>query len=219
MTDELDDDRPWGEDEWERFMRESETRSARFGELLETLMDHPDRDAIIRREMGWDKRDDAEPDEMPEWKAEAFEAMNEPPTEEDFEEANREQDDLEKIPAYSRGFAWSIAVRDALEGEYEKLDGDLAERLAEAIGDSSIVAAKIAAGHGMGYDDESICGNIVCCKWSLEAANRCLDAMRELKHAQPALSDALAPLLMEGEEVKGFVEDRIAELRECVWWE
>ena len=51
--DEDDDQTPWSEERWEAFMRESDLRSARFGEILETVRDDPDRDRIIAREMGW----------------------------------------------------------------------------------------------------------------------------------------------------------------------
>jgi hypothetical protein len=46
------------------------------------------------------------------------------------------------------------------------------EPLVVAYGESFAVAAKLAVGHGMGYDDDSICGNIVCCRKSLIAAER-----------------------------------------------
>ena len=48
-------DLPMNEAQWRRMMQESDARSAKFGELLETLIDHPDRDEIINREMGWDR--------------------------------------------------------------------------------------------------------------------------------------------------------------------
>ena len=47
-------DKPWNEQQWERFIQRSEARSARFEELLETLMYHPDRETLIAKEMGWD---------------------------------------------------------------------------------------------------------------------------------------------------------------------
>jgi hypothetical protein len=56
---EPEDDRPWSEEKWEAFMKEGDLRAARFGELLETLIDHPDRDEIVAREMGWDDLADA----------------------------------------------------------------------------------------------------------------------------------------------------------------
>lgn len=51
---EQPDERPWTEEQWEKFMKESDARAARFGELLETLRDHPRRDVVVAREMGWD---------------------------------------------------------------------------------------------------------------------------------------------------------------------
>lgn len=47
------DDRPMNEEEWEAIFRESDLRSARFGEILETVRDDPDRERIVAREMGW----------------------------------------------------------------------------------------------------------------------------------------------------------------------
>ena len=219
MTDEPEDDRPWNEDQRERFMRESEVRSARFGELLETLIDHPDRDEIIRREMGWNQEgDEAEADDEPDWEADAIEAINESPSEEELNEFRRQREEFETNPAYRRSFDWSIRVHDALKEEFGQLGGDLEERLAEALADAGLVPAKLAAGHGMGYEDDSLCGNIVCCKWSLEAANRCLGSLSELSDGHPPLRPRLAPLSEEGREVERLVAARIAELRTRVWW-
>jgi hypothetical protein len=49
---EEDEDFPWNEQQWEDFMKRSDVRSARYGELFETLIDHPDLDEIIDKEMG-----------------------------------------------------------------------------------------------------------------------------------------------------------------------
>lgn len=219
MTDEPNDDRPWGEEEWERFLQKSEARSARFGELLETLFEHPDRDAILRREMGWDRHEDPMTDDEDGETAEMLSALNEPPTEEEIEHIRRERDDLEELPAYRRSFDWSIRVFEALKEELGKREGDLEELMAQAVCDAQTVAAKIAGGHGMGYEDESLCGNIVCCKRALEAAKRSLLGLRELSHRHPPLSAPLAPLLEEGQEIERLVEAHIAELRSRVWWE
>jgi hypothetical protein len=210
---------PWGEDQWERFMKESDVRSARYGELLETLIDHPERDEIIAREMGWDRETDDvdDDDELDDWRAEIQEAMNEPLSNEELEEF-RDRDDLDDIPAYARSFAWASRVFDTLRPEFECDDDELEELLVEAL-DSRVVAAKIAGGHGMGYDEDSLCGNIVCCKRSLEAADNSLTALRELAERRPELNVRIQPLLAEGCEVRHIVEERIAELRSRVWWE
>ena len=53
-----EDDKPMDEFAWERFMKESDKRTDKYGELLEKYMDHPDRDQIVAREMGWNKNPD-----------------------------------------------------------------------------------------------------------------------------------------------------------------
>jgi len=44
----------WNEYRWERFMQESDMRSEQYRRLLEKYLDHPDRDKIIEKEVGWD---------------------------------------------------------------------------------------------------------------------------------------------------------------------
>lgn len=48
-----DHEEPWSEEEWLEDMKRSDARADRFGELLETLQDHPNRDELVAREMGW----------------------------------------------------------------------------------------------------------------------------------------------------------------------
>jgi hypothetical protein len=47
------DGTPKDEFEWELFLRASDRRTAKLGELMEKYHDHPDRDRVIAREMGW----------------------------------------------------------------------------------------------------------------------------------------------------------------------
>ncbi|HZC37000.1 MAG TPA: hypothetical protein VE242_15350 [Chthoniobacterales bacterium] len=44
---------PQDEFEWELFLRASDRRATKLGELMEKYVDDPDRDRIIAREMGW----------------------------------------------------------------------------------------------------------------------------------------------------------------------
>ncbi len=46
-------DKEWDEFDYEKLMRESDARTDKYGELLDKYQDHPDRDRIIAREMGW----------------------------------------------------------------------------------------------------------------------------------------------------------------------
>lgn len=47
------EDKEWDEFDYEKFLRESDARSDKLGELMEKYRDHPDRDRIVAREMGW----------------------------------------------------------------------------------------------------------------------------------------------------------------------
>jgi hypothetical protein len=47
------DGTPKDEFEWELFLRASDRRATKLGELMEKYHDHPDRDRLIAREMGW----------------------------------------------------------------------------------------------------------------------------------------------------------------------
>src|SRR5438445_697514 len=116
-----DEDRPMNEEQWEAMLRESDNRAARYGELLETFMDHP--------------------------------------------------------------------------------DGD-----------------EIAGGHGMGYDDGAICGNIVCCRKALDGAERSVRGFQALKAGGVVPADLCESLLADVLTARLAIQDRIAELRARVWW-
>jgi hypothetical protein len=67
MSDALDaqkhqppEDKEWDEFDYEKFMRECDARTDKFGELLDKYRDHPDRDQIIAKEMGWAGKEKAE---------------------------------------------------------------------------------------------------------------------------------------------------------------
>jgi hypothetical protein len=47
------DGAPKDEFEWELFLRASDRRTTKLGELMEKFHNHPDRDRLIAREMGW----------------------------------------------------------------------------------------------------------------------------------------------------------------------
>jgi len=55
----VSEDRDLDEHEWELFLKESDARAERYGELLDKHRDHPDADTIVAREMGWTKLADA----------------------------------------------------------------------------------------------------------------------------------------------------------------
>jgi hypothetical protein len=62
---EVPEHREMDEFEWERFMKESDARSERFGEALEKYADHPEGEALIDKAMGWDQPSEGPGFEIP----------------------------------------------------------------------------------------------------------------------------------------------------------
>jgi len=214
------DDRPWTEDQWERFMQRSDARSARFGELSKTLRDHPDQEEIIAREMGWDHMvEDRDSDESGDLD-DSFDAP-EPATDglsdADWEEISRDRDEVESIEAYSAGYQWGLNIHEALKDYFDAEDEEPDEDLDRVLSCFQ-VAAKIAGGHGMGYEDDVLCGNIVCCKRALAAADESVEALKSLEGRNVVDSETLQVLIAEGRHVRDLVDSRIEELRSRVWW-
>ncbi|HYG35069.1 MAG TPA: hypothetical protein VEC99_09810, partial [Clostridia bacterium] len=57
------EDKEWDEFDYEKFMRECDARTDKYAELLDKYIDHPDRDHIIAKEMGWTWLEEAIEDE------------------------------------------------------------------------------------------------------------------------------------------------------------
>ena len=216
--DEFDDNElPWTEKQWEELMRRSDVRSAKFGELLETLRDEPDFEERIAHEMGWARDDEA----MPPFEiAGQEEAVDDKEVERVLRE---EQEALHKLAAYTRSNDWGLKVHDALKDVLNEESGsappDVEEDISDAFGCTVSVAAKIAGAHGMGYDDESLCGNIVCCRRALEEGERGVVALESIAAKGLVEKEMIGPFIEEGHQVLALVQEHITELRSRVWWD
>jgi hypothetical protein len=201
--------------------------------LLETLRDHPDRDAIIAHEMGWDRAEEEDDEESLEDPGLTIEETDEYQAafgDEEGDEFEDDFDELESVPAYSVGYRWALKVHDALkpvfEAEEEQAVPTDEDGLDDYVPDEDVsqtlrcfeIAAKIAGGHGMGYDDEVLCGNIVCNRKSLAAANDSLEGLAALRRRGLLEPQTADELIREGEDVRELVNERIAKLRSRVWW-
>ena len=239
-----DPGRPWNEQEWEAFMKECDLRTARFGEILETVKDHPDRDELIDRHMGWDEPDEPEEDEERDEREPHFDGaaiMEQAAAEVEAENAERERSgestsddepfgvdaDRKQIPAYNLAFEVGMRVHEALEpfmkarvpegaGEWDRDDVD--ERLGEAYIGCMITAAKISGGHAMGYEDDVLCGNIANVKRGLAAADSAEAALLWLREKKELPAELVDRLLPDVRAVQQAARERIDELRRGVWW-
>ena len=63
-----DPELPWDEHDYERFLRESDARTAKYGELLEKYGDSDEAEAIIAKHMGWEREpSEEEAEDRQEW--------------------------------------------------------------------------------------------------------------------------------------------------------
>src|SRR5436309_7225015 len=85
----------WDEYDWERFLQQQDHKTEKYMELLEKYLDHPQRDQIIAREMGWTQLLNEE--EGDSWNDEVEEML--------AEESNSREGNTEQEPAnFTDGF-------------------------------------------------------------------------------------------------------------------
>ena len=226
---------PPTEAEWEVFMKRSDARSAKYAELLETLLTHPDRDAIIQREMGWDSDPEADDalesliggalDAATGWEDASLHDLaqgesDSPDTEFNSIDDDDELCDFRESPLYQKTFDWGRRLTSALHELVEAADElEPDDPLQIAFSECLVVAAKIAGSHAMSDDEESLGGSIVYTKRALKSATETLAALSELAEQQVMSPAELQQWLAETREVCSAIRQRIEELRSRVWWE
>lgn len=221
----MSDDEIWDEHAWESFLKENDKRVERYMNLLFGFMTDnppPDQDdteayhawraelVAFLESQGWPPSDphlsfllNEEPDEET------------PPTF-TFEEAETDDDLLDGLTSfrdlaiYQQAFALASFVLD------------WAHALPTQIKDSSLVQfcahitqipANIAKGHSLGYERDTLGGNIACCRRAIDAANHALELLPQLKN-HSALSEARYQQLYEQTyEIRNSIGIYIQDLR------
>jgi len=216
-----DDD--WDEYDWERFLQKADVRTAKYLELFETLHNHPECDNIIAKEMGWsqkyedcayenescvncEKNNDCYIYEINQIFDNSLEYD---------ETTERNVEDVRKISAYKKSYEFYMRLSKYFENCNEV---DIDEDVVEAISASSMVPAKIAGGHGMGYEKDSLCGNIANCKRSLKSSKVCV-CLLEIVRAKSTFPESdINSLIGEAIKVEHEVIKWIEYLRSRIWW-
>jgi len=170
--------------EWEKFLKESDKRTDKFQELFEKYIDHPDRDQIIAREMGWEGMEKAESDEK-----ECFEA----PQDDEIDGSTV----LEPNPM-TEGVDWVrdesghvhhpltldiINASSRMWHECEKQGSLSTTEVHQMISAFQITGAKVAGAlDSLGYEDERDGGFIVAClKRALTYLHQAIDAAGKVR--------------------------------------
>lgn len=230
-------DEPWDEDEWERFLWERDQHIDRSMKLLNDFLEkHPrpdDRNAealaiwkerlrVFVDAKGWTPGDIALPfiwlddseespaEEHPEEGASSGFGEASPFGDASLEEAEEDLDPVERVPVYRQAMDVTGAVIDWSHSLPTRVkDGTLVQFCALI----TQIPAKIAKGHGLGFERDMIGGNIACVKRSLAAANQALDLLGQMKggvHLQAATYRQLYEALFELRNALGLY---VQELR------
>lgn len=177
MSDENEDDfssgETWDEYKWERFLQEQDRTAEKYFQLLEKYMDHPERDRIIAKEMGWDR-----PDEEDEEYEEVASYLDEQAG--DMEDGEPEEDDgfeaFASSPVYRDTLKLHRWVHKWIECKESLREHPEAVKLATR---SAVCGAKLAAAL-CGDETAELGMTIAYLKRSLKAANDSLDAAAQL---------------------------------------
>ena len=78
------------------------------------------------------------------------------------------------------------------------------------------IGANLAGGHGLGYEEDTICGNIVKCRWALAECEFVIETLDFL--ASRSRRPEYITLLPQARQLRELVADRITKLRARVWW-
>ncbi|HEX7071414.1 MAG TPA: hypothetical protein VF190_11435 [Rhodothermales bacterium] len=216
----------WDEHRWEAFLRENDRRVDRYmSDLYQFLEKNPQPDPRNEDEMllwkaqlrsfmearGW-----ADP-ELP-LQDDADSEMEDPPLDlEDlvsassfFTDPEDDVDGVHRIPVYNR----AVALGTSVLAWANMIPGDVKDStLVQFCSHIMQIAANLAKGHGIGYEQDMIGGNIACVKRGLGAANTALSLLHEMQHA-PYIDDTMYVRLYEDTfEVRNEVGLYVQELR------
>src|SRR6201993_2162200 len=198
---------PKNEFEWELFLRASDRRSTKLGELLEKYSDHPDRDRLIARGMGWKEIEemlDAQAESSEEEEADQDLEFDEP----DNEEIARAERPV-RHPLVTRIIDRSVELSRLTENQRD-------DDINEMVGSYMVVGPKIAGALTIGdHDlapDLNMSGLVVAkLKRAIGELSRALTAaerLRESKRQLPfSIDDWITEMLETRQEILALMDD------------
>ncbi|MFL6541288.1 MAG: hypothetical protein ACJ8HQ_06815 [Chthoniobacterales bacterium] len=168
-------ERAWDEYEWERFLQQQDQKTEKYMELLEKYLDHPQRDQIIAREMGWTQLVNSE-----DWSEEVDAMLDDESGDDEYASADEQianaSEGFEDHSLYRAAFALTVWI-DQLFDETPALQNDpAAVKLATH---SALASAKLAA--ALSDDDVDELGmTIAYLKRALKAITTSMEAAAQL---------------------------------------
>ncbi len=210
----------WDEEDWERFLQKVDVRTAKYLELFETLNTHPDCDKLIAKEMGWDhKYEDCNYKNKSCDSCGMRDECHIYDVNQIFDNAveydETTESDVKNIVAYNKSYKLYIKLSKYFK-DRKGVNAD--EDVLEAVSASSVIPAKIAGGHGMGYEKDTLCGNIANCKRSLKNARKCIYMLEIVRAKSTCPVSDINILISDAINVEREVIKRIEYLRSRIWW-
>src|SRR3989338_1288893 len=207
-------ERYWTEAEWERFMLENERLMDRYQKVWE---ENPGKDWKDPLDLYYKVHYDLDAPEAPEEEQEPEAPVEDGVTATPDEASDRDRDDFRDIPVYRQAFAFAHAALDYMKRFEHEPRGQNPLREQFCL-HALRIATDIAAGHGMGYEEDTLCGNIVKNRWALGHAQEAERILKQLIERDGPHADSSA-LLAQLPPIIKALKERIAELRAKVWWD
>jgi hypothetical protein len=183
-------DKIWDEYDWERFLQQQEKRTEKYMDLIEKYMDHPQRDEIIAREMGWTHLIGGE---SREWEQEVDDGYEGDPSGSGDPEPEGAPGlfGFEKHPLYQEALAFATELDEIFDAAEEKVQEHPATITLNS--QATLAAAKLAA--ALNDDDVDELGmSIAYLKRALRALTTALGAVTQL--AEAGLIDSSRTVLL-----------------------
>jgi hypothetical protein len=230
MDDEaqpFDSERPPDETWWERELHRNEKLMDKY---MAVLGDNPDWDKWQNPEDLYNKVhfDIDPPARVTEEKEKEEEQIDEPETaeedgdwlgenkEDELSESGEEFGDPDEDPELNENYPTVATQARRFACAVFDLGDDVPTNAELLFLSAGKVGANLAGGHGLGYDDESICGNIVKCRWALSDCEFCREMLEQLY--EKTGDERYMQLVEESRHLAETLRERIERLRHRVWW-
>ncbi len=184
-------ERIWDEYEWERFLQQQDGKTEKYMQLLETYLDHPERDEIIAREMGWTQLLNAN-----DWSAELDALLDESASEEDdvaIENTRSSAEVFEEHDLYRAAFALTIWIDQLFDQNASLQNEPAAVKLATH---AALASAKLAAALS-GDNLDEIGMTIAYLKRALKAITISMETAAQLRKPAGRISRSQYAVLLQ----------------------
>ena len=191
--------REWSEDDWELYFDEQD-RQYQVSDEEHDPNGHPGECPLDAAGA------DSESPPLP-----ADGAPSDDPLHEDWLER-----ELNEIPAWRAAVEFGNYAYDYVAPICHGQEGGPREYVLRTLcHESYLVQDYIAAGHEIGYDEETLCGNIALCRRAVSALARCAQCLERVAGKD---REACSALSSRASVTQAFLTRRIERLRDMVWW-